>query len=76
MTTKEIKTSTSKYLKKEYITWYHKDTVMPDLHEYVIIETKYCKYKRCVGFYNGVNWISADDKNKIQNVEYWSKINY
>lgn len=60
---------------KGTITWYHTNSVMPRRNEYVLIETTNCKYPACVGFFNGVNWLSADDKSEILNVQYWAKIN-
>lgn len=57
------------------ITWHHVDSVMPKRNEYVLIETRFCKYPACVGYHNGLNWISADDKTVIQNTIHWARIN-
>jgi len=54
--------------------WIDAKEQLPNKGEYFLIETPYCKYPCCVGFFNGVNWRNADDKDKVMNVNYWKYI--
>lgn len=56
------------------IEWHHVDNAMPEPNEYVLIETRSCRYPACVGFFNGVNWISLDEKTEISNIIHWATI--
>ena len=56
------------------MNWINIKEKLPNNGEYVLLETPHCKYPCCVGFYSGVDWISADDKTKVMNVNYWCKI--
>jgi hypothetical protein len=56
------------------ILWHSVNDAMPKRNEYVLIETRFCRYPACVGYYNGVDWISADDKTKIMNTINWAEI--
>ncbi len=54
--------------------WHHVDNVMPPKDEYVLVETRFCKYPFTCAFWNGVNWIAADDKSILLNTRFWAKI--
>jgi hypothetical protein len=43
---------------------------LPEKNTYVLIYTPYCRYKACVGYYNGVQWIGTDG-DVIMNVSLW-----
>ena len=54
--------------------WKNINHIMPDRHKYVLVQTPYCKYKCSVGFWNGVEWKSADDNATIANVDFWQEL--
>lgn len=54
--------------------WQNVNFSMPQSHKYVLIHTPYCKYKCSVGFWNGVEWKSADNGDIISNVELWQEL--
>lgn len=56
------------------IEWHHVENMMPKKNEYVLIETRFCKYPYITGYFNGLNWINCDDKTILMNIKYWSKI--
>jgi len=56
------------------MNWINIKDKLPEKGEYVLIKAEYCKYPYCVGLYNGINWISADDKTKILNVQNWCSL--
>lgn len=62
------------YAEEQRNKWVNINNDMPDRHKYVLIQTPYCKYKCSVGFWNGVEWKSADDNATIANVEFWQEL--
>ena len=58
---------------QDFIKWQSVEN-LPEKWEYILIETKYCKYPCIVGFYDGVNFRSAENKNKIMNCEFWQQL--
>lgn len=54
--------------------WIESEKEKPKRNEYVLLHTPFCAYKCAVGFWNGVNWRSADDKSQIWNVNYWQHL--
>ena len=55
------------------VQWNDSEQVMPMRYKYVLVETLYCKYPFCAAFYNGVDWISADD-GVVLNVQFWAYV--
>lgn len=49
------------------------ETAMPMRHKYVIVDTRYCRYPFCTAFFNGVDWICADDST-VMNVQFWAYV--
>lgn len=56
------------------IVWNDAAEVMPEKKEYVLVETRFCKYPFITGYFNGLNWINCDDKAIIKNVRYWARV--
>jgi hypothetical protein len=57
------------------ITWLKVTDGIPKQYMAVIVRTPYCKYPACIGFHNGLEWIDADLKTTIENVEHYAYIN-
>lgn len=55
------------------VIWNNVDNLMPLRHKFVLVETPYCRYPFTVAFYNGVDWVAADDV-KTLNVQLWVDI--
>lgn len=56
--------------------WVNIDNTLPKIGECILVETKHCKYNFQTAIYNGLNFLSTDDKTIIKNIEYWGYINH
>lgn len=54
--------------------WVNIKTKMPKHNKYVLAFTPFCDYKCAVVFFNGINWISADNQTEVWNVEFWQEL--
>jgi hypothetical protein len=57
------------------ITWISVEVQTPQVKEYVLVATQYCKYPCVIGWWNGVDWKYIDGTDEIGNVKYWAYIN-
>lgn len=55
------------------MNWHDTETLMPLRNDFVLVRTPFCRYPATVAFYNGIDWIGADD-HKILNVSLWTNI--
>jgi hypothetical protein len=54
--------------------WHQIKDMMPEKNQYVLVETRFCKYPFITAYFNGLDWINADDKTKLINTRYWAEI--
>lgn len=60
--------------KKGTITWFSVE-IKPEKDKFVLVNTRYCKFPITIGFWNGIEWRSAD-KAVLGNTSFWAEINY
>lgn len=56
--------------------WVELANKSPKKGQYVLVDTKYCKFPAQTALWTGLKFISTDrDRSDIHNVVYWAEIN-